>query len=210
MIKVSSIRRPFWKISSTYLIGSQFKRFESSASSSKNYYKVLGIKSNASPQEVKEAYISLSKKYHPDVAGDNSDLRSKFVEITEAFAVLGKESSRREYDFQRKINPFSGIESGYKMEYPKPEYLDPKLISAYEEEMRRRWNARLNDWMRGQGEYELDRGHHVRPVPTTLSHSYASQEFVKYDVLVLGGSLAFALAMAYIYHDIKSASRGQS
>lgn len=88
------------------------------------------------------------------------------------------------------------------MEYPKPEYLDPKLISAYEEEMRRRWNARLMDWMRGQGEYELERGHHVRPVATILPHSYTSQESVKYDVLMLGGLLAFALAMAYVYHDM--------
>nr|CDS23000.1 dnaj subfamily c [Echinococcus granulosus] len=211
MIKISSICRPFWTTSWTFLMNSQFKRsFDSSISSPKNYYNVLGVKSSATSQEIKEAYILLSKKYHPDVAGDNPDLRSKFVEINEAFAILGKEHSRREYDFQRKINPFSDIESGYKMEYPKPEYLDPKLILAYEEEMRRRWNARLIDWTRGQGEYELERGHHVRAIPTTFSHSYASQEFLKYDVLLLGGLFMFALAMAYIYRDIKSASRGRS
>ncbi|VDM30389.1 unnamed protein product [Hydatigera taeniaeformis] len=184
--------------------------FESSTISSKNYYKVLGLKYNATPKEVKEAYIALSKKYHPDVAGDNPDLRSRFVEINEAFAVLGKESTRKEYDFQCKINPFSGIESGYKMEYPKPECLDPKLVSVYEEEMRRRWNIRLTDWVRGQGEYELERGHHMKPMPTTLSHSYATQEFLKYDIMLLGGFLIFALAMAYIYHDLKSDSRSQS
>ena len=136
------------------------------------------------------------------MAGDNPELRSKFIEITEAFSVLSKESKRKEYDFQRKTNALSGIESSYRMDYSKPESLDPKLVVAYENEMRRRWNTKLNDWMRGQGEYELERGHHVKPIPAVLEHSYVSQELVRHNTLLYAGLLAFSFAMAYIYADM--------
>jgi len=64
---------------------------------SKNYYKILGIKKDASKDEIKKSFRELSKKYHPDVGGDEN----KFKEINEAYSILSDDKKRSEYD-----NPF--------------------------------------------------------------------------------------------------------
>ncbi|XP_061187879.1 dnaJ homolog subfamily B member 9-like [Saccostrea echinata] len=63
----------------------------------KNYYKILNIEFDASAQEVKEAYLKLSKTYHPDV-NQSEDAKRIFQEITEAYAVLGSVNERKQYD----------------------------------------------------------------------------------------------------------------
>ena len=64
----------------------------------KNYYDVLGIKHNASQQEIKQAYRSLARKYHPDVNPNDKSAEAKFKEINEAHEVLSDKESRRKYD----------------------------------------------------------------------------------------------------------------
>ncbi|XP_038072326.1 dnaJ homolog subfamily C member 4-like [Patiria miniata] len=71
----------------------------------RNYYQVLGVKRAATPSEIKAAYIDLSKKLHPDASlsrlhqGEQQDQHNSFVELNQAYAVLSKSLSRREYDF---------------------------------------------------------------------------------------------------------------
>lgn len=60
----------------------------------KNYYDVLGIDKKATKDDVKKAFRKLAQKHHPDKGGDEA----KFKEITEAYAILGDEKRRREYD----------------------------------------------------------------------------------------------------------------
>lgn len=61
----------------------------------KDYYKVLGVDKKASKDDIKKAFRKLAHKYHPDKgAGDDA----KFKEITEAYAILGDDKKRREYD----------------------------------------------------------------------------------------------------------------
>ncbi|MEA2462729.1 MAG: curved DNA-binding protein, partial [Acidobacteriota bacterium] len=55
----------------------------------KSYYDVLGVKKDASEDEIKKAYRKLAKKHHPDVIKGNKDAENKFKEISEAYAVLG-------------------------------------------------------------------------------------------------------------------------
>lgn len=62
-----------------------------------DYYKLLGVKSNAKLSEIKKAYRVLAKKYHPDIDG-SKEARSKFDEIQKAYEVLETEKSRRKYD----------------------------------------------------------------------------------------------------------------
>uniref|UniRef100_A0A5K3FCL5 DUF4050 domain-containing protein n=1 Tax=Mesocestoides corti TaxID=53468 RepID=A0A5K3FCL5_MESCO len=88
------------------------------------------------------------------------------------------------------------------MEYTKPNSSDPVLIAAYEEEMRRRWNERLVEWMKGQGEYELERGHHVKPLPSFMSYSYVSTEDAKIRYLCIFGLLVFIASLIYVYKDM--------
>ncbi|XP_031159301.1 dnaJ homolog subfamily C member 4 [Sander lucioperca] len=72
-----------------------------------NYYNLLGVKSDASLEEIKNAFFDKSKKLHPDSDPSNPALHSRFVELNEAYRVLSKESSRKEYDFKIR-RPYSG------------------------------------------------------------------------------------------------------
>ena len=64
---------------------------------SKDYYKILGVKKDASKEEIKKAYKKLAKKYHPDLNKD-PDAAEKFKEVNEAAAVLGDPQKRQQYD----------------------------------------------------------------------------------------------------------------
>src|SRR5882724_5411565 len=80
----------------------------------KDYYNVLGIDRKASKDDVKKAFRKLAQKYHPDKGGDEA----KFKEITEAYAILGDEKRRREYDtygqaFAGASGPSSGGAPGF-------------------------------------------------------------------------------------------------
>lgn len=63
-----------------------------------DYYKLLGIKKNASEREIKKAYRTLSKKFHPDKNPGDETANKKFVEVAEAYEVLSDQETRKIYD----------------------------------------------------------------------------------------------------------------
>ena len=63
----------------------------------KDYYKILGVKKDASKQDIKRAYRTLARKYHPDVSKE-SDAEVKFKEIGESYEVLKDPEKRKAYD----------------------------------------------------------------------------------------------------------------
>ena len=66
----------------------------------KDFYRILGVKENASEEEIRERWIELTKRYHPDrMEGMPSDERIK--EINGAYQVLKHSSTRVEYDLNR-------------------------------------------------------------------------------------------------------------
>lgn len=69
----------------------------------KDYYKVLGVSSDAKPEEIKKAFRKLARKYHPDQNKQNPDAEEKFKEISEAHAVLSDDEKRGEYDEARRL-----------------------------------------------------------------------------------------------------------
>ncbi len=80
----------------------------------KDFYKILGVKPDASADEIKRAFKQLAKKHHPDANPDNrAKSEEKFKEIAEAYEVLGHADSRREYDQQREMGSFSGFGGGF-------------------------------------------------------------------------------------------------
>lgn len=65
---------------------------------SEDYYKILGVKKDASNEEIKKAYRKLAMKYHPDHTKGDKSAEERFKKISEAYAVLSDKEKRHEYD----------------------------------------------------------------------------------------------------------------
>ncbi|KAF2746924.1 chaperone protein dnaJ [Sporormia fimetaria CBS 119925] len=63
-----------------------------------DFYKLLGLSKNASEREIKKAYRTLSKKFHPDKNPGDETAEQKFVAIAEAYEVLSNKETRDIYD----------------------------------------------------------------------------------------------------------------
>ena len=68
------------------------------ANNKRDYYEELGISKNASEDEIKKAYRTLAKKYHPDMNPGNKEAEVRFKEINEAYGVLSDADKKAKYD----------------------------------------------------------------------------------------------------------------
>jgi curved DNA-binding protein CbpA len=87
----------------------------------KNYYLALGLQSNATPVEIKDAYRRLAKEFHPDHYGEDD---SHFRAVQEAYSVLSDPVRRRNHDRMtqeripetRKTHPYATNMKAFKGE----------------------------------------------------------------------------------------------
>jgi len=68
------------------------------ATSTRDYYDVLGLKKTATQDEIKKAYRKLARKYHPDANPDDPKAEEKFKEVSSAYEVLSDPNKRKQYD----------------------------------------------------------------------------------------------------------------
>lgn len=67
----------------------------------KDYYKILGVATDANLKTIKTAYRRLARKYHPDVSTEH-DAEKQFKDVAEAYEVLSDDKKRAEYDQLRQ------------------------------------------------------------------------------------------------------------
>jgi len=80
-------------------------------SGKRDYYEVLGVDRNASPDEIKRAFRKLAFKYHPD-RNKEPGAEENFKEISEAYAILSDPEKKQQYD----AFGFDGIRGRYSRE----------------------------------------------------------------------------------------------
>ncbi len=88
-----------------------------------NYYSILGLSSNATPSEIKRAYLRLAQQHHPDRFTDEKEKQrahERFSKITAAYRTLSDEKLKAEYD--------KSLEKGYK---PKDEVKETQAKNAF-------------------------------------------------------------------------------
>ena len=81
----------------------------------RDYYEVLGLNKSAGETEIKKAYRTLAKKYHPDMNPGDAEAEAKFKEVNEAYAVLSDADKKAKYDQfgHAAFDPAAGGGSGF-------------------------------------------------------------------------------------------------
>lgn len=82
-------------------------------STKRDYYELLGVSRHASAEEIKKAYRTMAKKYHPDANPNNKEAEEKFKEINEAYEVLSDSQKKSAYDQFGHVGVGTGGPAGY-------------------------------------------------------------------------------------------------
>lgn len=81
----------------------------------RDYYEILSIQKDATQDEIKKAYRTLAKKYHPDLNPNDSEAEQKFKDVNEAYEVLSDPEKRQRYDRfgHAGVNQQGGAHQGF-------------------------------------------------------------------------------------------------
>jgi len=79
----------------------------------KDFYAELGVKKDATADEIKKAYRKLARANHPDSNPDDSAKHEKFKKVAEAYDVIGDPEKRKKYDEVRSLAASGGFPGGF-------------------------------------------------------------------------------------------------
>ncbi|SFP79176.1 molecular chaperone DnaJ [Amycolatopsis arida] len=79
----------------------------------KDFYRELGVSSDATQEEIKKAYRKLARENHPDANPGNAEAEKKFKAVSEAYGVLSDPAKRKEYDEARQLFGGGGGPGGF-------------------------------------------------------------------------------------------------
>jgi|GEM_PF-6242772 len=115
----------------------------------KNLYQILGLEPSATFEEIKKAFKKHAKHYHPDLHNGDKFFEEKFIEVKEAYEVLGNEKKRAEYDsyyfqaFQNATND-NNSEDQSDNNYDESESSDSELEDEIERALDWAWKKHEN------------------------------------------------------------------
>lgn len=79
-----------------------------------DYYEILGVPRDATPEQIKKAYRKLAREHHPDVAGSDAASEERFKDVSRAYDVLSNPEKRRAYDLGGDpASPGGGMGGGF-------------------------------------------------------------------------------------------------
>jgi curved DNA-binding protein len=78
----------------------------------RDFYEVLGVKKNASQEEITKAYRKLARQYHPDRNPGDKNAETRFKEVQNVYDVLSDPKKRAQYDQFGEAGPFAGAGAG--------------------------------------------------------------------------------------------------
>lgn len=113
----------------------------------RDFYDLLGVKETATATELKKAFRTLAKKFHPDANPGNPKAEEKFKEINEAYEVLSDPKRRAQYDQLRRYGGAGGFDpSQFPGGFP-----SAGRPGGFTGETFRRGTINLDDLLRGSG-----------------------------------------------------------
>ncbi|KAI2777398.1 DnaJ-domain-containing protein [Daldinia loculata] len=139
-------------------------------------YKVLGVESNASLEDIKKAYRELARKVHPDKAegGNTPENNARFQQVSEAWEILRDEVLRREYDIHRE----SAEDLGHDSDTGSKRRSRKERSGSYEAKPNHRGKPYFEEWghdkPNGPDETHRSRAHGARRRSNTYTYSSTS------------------------------------
>lgn len=99
----------------------------------KTFYEVLSVPRDASKEDIKNSYFTLSKKYHPDSNPSHPPPKELFIELNEAYSTLSDSSLRREYDRELAMGDYYRRNGGptYKKKPASSSNYEPRTTTYY-------------------------------------------------------------------------------
>jgi curved DNA-binding protein len=149
----------------------------------RNYYSILGVSKESTPEQIKTAYRQLARTYHPDMNPGDQSAEDKFKDIGEAYEILSEPTKRAQYDKYSsywKKDGFQGARGTWSKVWgrsPQPpedmDYASFRDFNSFVDQLRNRRQTEATPESRPRTSEPRPRSNPPRPEPTQTYSSPA-------------------------------------